>query len=152
MGAWDTAADRCGDLVDTNPRDRQALRRAALARAANEHDHLDSDFACGAIASAAILAGQLPEVSRHLQRAPEFLRDGGRLRPQTICQHSRCVLLTRSWPTTPTCAIYDRATLPRTAASPSTQAAIFERCFHLRRGSSRSMHGRVPIDRRLARS
>lgn len=87
MGTWDsgpfdndTAADWCGELDDANPGDRPMLIRAALARAADEDDYLDSDIACEAIAAAAILAAQLPRGQPITSAyAPEFLRDGGSL-------------------------------------------------------------------------
>ncbi len=87
MGTWDcgpfdndTAADWCGDLDDANPGDRPTLIRAALARATDEDDYLDSDFACQAIAAAAILAAQLPGGQPiGSAYAPEFLREGGSL-------------------------------------------------------------------------
>lgn len=87
MGAWDsgpfdndTAADWCGGLDDAHPGDRPTLIRAALNRAADEDDYLDSDYACEAIAAAATLAAQLPGGQPiDSPYAPEFLRGGNTL-------------------------------------------------------------------------
>jgi hypothetical protein len=86
MGTWDVgpfdndaAADWCGALNDTNPDQRVALVRAALATVANHgDDYLDSDLAVEAIAAAAIVASQLPGGAPVTSPyAPNFLLAGG---------------------------------------------------------------------------
>ncbi len=66
---------------DAHPGDRTTLIRAALNRAADEDDYLDSDYACKAIAAAATLTAQLPGGQPiDSPYAPEFLRGGNRLK------------------------------------------------------------------------
>lgn len=94
MGTWDVgpfdndhAADWCGDLRDAAPDQRVELVRGALTAVLdNGDDYLDSDLAVEAIASAAIIASQLPGASAVTSPyAPDFLIGGGRLEVPDDC-------------------------------------------------------------------
>ncbi|GAA2871171.1 hypothetical protein Acy02nite_29400 [Actinoplanes cyaneus] len=85
MGTWDfgpfdndTAADWSGELNDAEPGRRVELIREALTAAANEDEYLDSDYACEAIAAAAVVASQLPGgPAITTSYGPDFLVQGG---------------------------------------------------------------------------
>lgn len=67
MGTWDighfdndTAADFSGDLDDLLESEREGLVRKALVETIESEEFLDSYEACKAVASAALIAAQLP--------------------------------------------------------------------------------------------
>ncbi len=135
VGTWnsgpfnnDTAADWCGDLDDANPGDRPTLIRAALARVADESDYLDSDFACEAIAAAAILAAQLPGGQPiDPVYAPAFLRDGGSLEvPEVLTALAVRAIDRIMAPRTPNGALSGRKQLAEIPMPPSTLSTTSE--------------------------
>ena len=83
VGTWDsgpfdndTAADFSIDLEEADPDHRVDLLRQALVDTAEEENYLDSDEAFVAIASAAIVASQLPGGEPvTVAYAPQFLLD-----------------------------------------------------------------------------
>ena len=67
MGTWDvghfdndTAADFSGKLDDAAEAEREAIIRTALTSTIESDEYLDSDEACQTVASAALIAAQLP--------------------------------------------------------------------------------------------
>jgi Domain of unknown function (DUF4259) len=87
VGTWgvgpfdnDMAADWSGGLDGASDSARVELIEETLRSVADETDYLDSDFACEAIAAAAVVASQLPGgPAIDSSYAPDFLTEGGTL-------------------------------------------------------------------------
>ncbi len=85
MGTWDlgpfdndTAADWCATFDEADEVTRIEMIEEALTAAADETEYLDSDYACEAIAAAAVVASQLPGgPAIDSAYAPDFITGGG---------------------------------------------------------------------------